>query len=109
MSPIPIKKGDILAECCLSCLKRKSCSDWCEKALDEFDKTTQRAKNQSKNLQRGEQITSPDSQKPPYEPLEPKKQSNTHIDLDQELGHLKALLNEALGIVDSLEKLKGKK
>ena len=109
MSPIPVKKGDILAECCISCSKKKSCSEWCQKALDEFTETIQRAKSQSRNLERGEQITSPDSQKPPYELLEPKKQSNTHIDLADELGHLKALLNEALGIVKSLEQLKGKK
>ena len=54
MSPIPEKTEGLLAEVCLTCPRRKTCFSWCEKALQEFSDTMERAKKESEKLQRGE-------------------------------------------------------
>ena len=54
MSPVPEKTEGVLAEVCLNCSKKKTCLSWCDKALQEFSETMERAKKESQKLQRGE-------------------------------------------------------
>ena len=54
MSPVPEKTEGLLAEVCLTCSKKKTCLAWCDKVLQEFSNTMERAKKESEKLQRGE-------------------------------------------------------
>ena len=107
MSPVPEKTEGLLAEVCLTCSNRKTCLSWCEKALQEFSDTMERAKKESQKLNRGEPTIDKTRETPSNrgtERIEQEKRTITPLealqalegikrDLEQTIEGLKAFIN----------------
>ena len=99
MSPVPEKTEGILAEACLTCPNRKTCLAWCEKALQEFSDTIERAKKESQKLQRGEPTITKTSETPSNrgtERIEEEKRTITPLEALQALEGIKQALEQTI-------------
>ena len=91
MSPVPEKTEGLLAEVCLNCPIRKTCLSWCEKALQEFSDTMERAKKESQKLQRGEPTITKTRETPSNRGAERIEQENRTITPLEALRALEAI------------------
>ncbi len=99
MSPVPEKTEGLLAEACLTCSKKKTCLAWCEKALQEFSETIDRAKKESQKLQRGEPTIAKTRETPSNrgaERIEREKRTITPLEALQALEGIKRELEQTI-------------
>lgn len=99
MSPVPEKTEGLLAESCLNCPKRKTCLAWCEQALQEFSDTMERAKKESKKLERGEPTITKTRETPSNrgaERIEQEKRTITPLEALQALEGIKQALEQTI-------------
>ena len=99
MSPVPEKTEGLLAEVCLTCPKRKTCLAWCEKALQEFADTMERAKKESEKLQRGETTIAKTRETPSNratERIQEEKRTITPLEALQALEGIKRALEQTI-------------